>query len=520
MKGFFKWFKNTTRMKRWMFVILIGIILACIGISKLMIAQTISFEGVGKVIALFVIGFTMIIIGLVATQKRMLEILIEDTDYRMDDPDKKRNVKSLIFNKKVYHDGPKIVVIGGGSGLNTVLKGLKRYTSNLTAIVTVSNYGQEQSDLQKRLNLLPTNDIKESIIALSNNEEEMSQLFNMELKNKNLTGLTFDDVFFTSMRERHGNFSEAIDGCKDVLNIVGRVLPVTLDEMQICAELNDGTIVAEKEKIADVVYKKVAKIERIFINPSNCMPAPGVIEAIKEADAIIIGPGSLYTNVIPNLLIKNVSKEIKESKAIKIYISNIMTEPGQTDNYTLSDHIKAILEHAGSGIIDYCIYDSGDIVPEFIKMYNQRGADVVEQDVQKAKELGVKLLEKNLSQIVGENVRHNTEIVAEAVIELICDDLKFNDEQTSPKYIMLNTKLKEEKKINKRLKKQSKKPKKEVPVEQRRGKSKFSNKYSERIKSIKESELTKQENMKLAEQDNETSKPVRKKGTTKKNIEQ
>ena len=145
---------------------------------------------------------------------------------------------------------------------------------------------------------------------------------------------------------------------------------------------------------------------------------------------------------IPNLLVKNVSKTIKESKAIKIYVSNIMTEPGQTDNYTLSNHISAILDHAGKGIVDYCIYDSGEIIPEFVKIYNKRGQDVVEQDIQRSKELGVKLLEKNLSQVVGDNIRHNTEAVAESVIELICDDLRFKDEQNDPKYVMLHTKLK------------------------------------------------------------------------------
>ena len=175
--------------------------------------------------------------------------------------------------------------------------------------------------------------------------------------------------------------------------------------MKICAELDDGTIVEEKEQIPQVVFDKVAKIERIYINPTNCIPAPGVIEAIKEADAIIIGPGSLYTNVIPNLLVKNVSKTIKESNAIKIYVSNIMTEPGQTDNYSLSDHIKAIIDHAGKGIVDYCIYDSGEIIPEFIKIYNKKGSDVVEQDIQKAKELGIKLLEKNLSQIIDDIIQ-------------------------------------------------------------------------------------------------------------------
>lgn len=515
MKGFFRWFKNNAKMKRWMLIIFIGIVLACVGISKIMVAKTISFVGVGKVIVLFVAGFTMIIIGLVYSQKRVLEILVEDTDYRMDDGTKERNVKSLIFNKKVYNEGPNIVVIGGGSGLNTVLKGLKKYTSNITAIVTVSAYGKEQTESRRKLELLPIDDIKESIISLSNNEEMMESLLNTELSNKNLKGLTFGDIFFTSMKEKSKNFSESVEKSKDVLNIVGRVLPVTLDEIEICAELSDGTIIEKRDKIKDIVNDKVEKIERVFINPSNCTPAPGVLEAIQKADAIIIGPGSLYTNVIPNLLIKNVSKSIKESNAIKIYISNIMTEPGQTDNYTLSEHIKAILDHAGKGIIDYCIYDSGEIIPEFIKIYNKRGQDIVEQDIQKSKDLGVKLLEKDLSQIVDDNIRHNTEAVAESVIELICDDLRFKDEQNNPKYVMLHTKLKEEKKINKKIRKQKKKEKKGNVVDKRkntekRNSSKFSNKYKERIKSIQESDFKREQRTSIEDEEKQKEEFLKK----------
>ena len=495
MKGFFKWFKNEAKMKRWMLVVLVGLVLACTGISKVMIATAISFEGVAKVVALFVIGFALVVMGLVYMQKRVLEILIEDTDYRMEKGSKERNVKSLIFNKKVYHEGPNIVVIGGGSGLNTVLKGLKKYTSNITAIATVSSYGKAKTESRKKLDLLPMDDIKDSIISLANDEEAMAKLLNNQLHSPALKGLTFGDIFFNTMKELEGNFSESVEKSKNVLNIVGRVLPVTLDEMTICAELNDGTVIEEKDKIPEAVYDKVAKIERIFINPTNCVPAPGVLDAIKEADAIIIGPGSLYTNVIPNLLVKNVSKAIKEAEAIKIYISNIMTEPGQTDNYSLSEHIKAIIDHAGKEVIEYCIYDSGEIVPEYIKLYNQRGADVVEQDTQKAKDLGVKLLEKNLSQIVGDTIRHNTEAVAESVIDLICDDLRFRNKQNDPKYVMLNTKLREEKQRMKRERKAQKlalkpeqKAKKEEEKHRKKTKSKFSSKYQDRIQSIQESD--------------------------------
>ncbi len=520
MKGFFKWFKNGARMKRWMLVIIIGMVLACIGISKIIVSKAISFEGVAKVMALFVVGFTLVIVGLIYAQKRVLEMLIEDTDYRMNNS-KERNVKSLIFNKKVYQEGPNIVVIGGGSGLNTVLKGLKKYTNNITAIATVSAYGKEQTESRKKLELLPIDDIKNSMISLANDEEWMETLLNTELKARSLKDLTFADIFFTTMKEQCGNFSEAVDKSKNVLNIIGRVLPVTMDEMTICAELADGTIIEDRDKIAETVFDRVSKIERIFINPTNCTPAPGVLEAIKNADAIIIGPGSLYTNVIPNLLVKNVSKAIKESKAIKIYVSNIMTEPGQTDNYSLSQHIKAIMDHAGGNIIDYCIYDTGDIVPEFIKMYNKKGADVVEQDVTNSKALGVKLLQKDLSQIVGDTIRHNTEAVAESVIELVCDDMRFKNEQNDPKYVMMNAKLREEKeklKRERKAKKLSKKPQlqkeKKENKQARRTSSKFNTKYRDRIKSIQESDMKRQQNLKREKEKTETLSKT-KKDTTK-----
>lgn len=289
------------------------------------------------------------------------------------------------------------------------------------------------------------------------------------------------------MKELYGDFTSSIEQSKNVLNMTGKVLPVTLEAIDICAELEDGTTIQSKDKIPEIVTDKVSKISRIFINPSNCTPAPGVIDAIQKADAIIIGPGSLYTNVIPNLLVKGVARAIKENKGFKIYISNIMTEPGQTDNYSLSDHIKAIGEHAGKGIIDYCIYDTGEIVPEFVRRYNREGADLVEQDTAKAKEEGVKLVQRNLSYIDGEFIRHNPDAIASSIIELVCEDLKFRDMQNDAQYLMLNSRLKDtKKKLKTTMPKVSKKSNKEK--DGIKSKSKFAEKYSDRIQSIKESD--------------------------------
>jgi uncharacterized cofD-like protein len=508
MNGFFQWFKSSAKMKRWMLLILIGIILACYGMAKILVLKEMTFTQVGKIIAVFVVGFTCIILGLVFLNKRTLEVLIESTDERMEKR-KNVNVKSLIFNKKVYDKGPKIVVIGGGTGLNTVLSGIKNYTENITAIVAVSDYGRRPSNSRMELHTLPTEDIKDGIISLSANGEEVSKLLNFEFPNGKLRGLNFSDIYFSAMQNITGEFSESIKNSSKIFNMTGNVLPVTLDEMKICAELENGYVVDEKERIPEVVLDKLTSISRIYLNPSNCRPAPGVIEAIKEADSIIIGPGSLYTNVIPSLLVNGVAKAIKESSAIKIYVSNIMTEPGQTDEYSIGDHVNAIVEHCGEGLIDYCIYDTGEVIPEYIKKYNREGADLVEQDVEKAKMKfrGIKFLQKNLSVISDGYVRHDASLVASSVIELICDDLKYQDKQNDPQYMMMSTKLREDKKINKkkrateRANKKGKNNKKAKTGKQ----SKFSSKYSDRIASIKEADEKASRKRKKAMADKEKS---------------
>ena len=380
MKGFMHWFKSSNKMKRWMFLILIGILLACYGLAEILVMKEISFQEVGKVVAIFVVGFIAIVLGLIFLNKRTLEVLIESTDERMENK-KNVNIKSLIFNKTVYDKGPNIVVIGGGTGLNTVLTGLKNYTNNLTAIVAVSDYGEGASNSRKELEMLPLGDIKDSIVSLASKEEQIGKLMNYEFKTGKLKGLNFSDIYFSAMKNITGDFEASIEKSSEIFNMIGKVMPVTLDEMKIVAELANGYIVEEKSRIPEVVSDKITKINRIMLNPSNCRPAPGVVDAIKNADCIIIGPGSLYTNVIPNLLVNGVAKAIKESTAIKVYVSNIMTEPGQTDNYSVTDHINAIIEHCGTGLIDYCIYDTGEIIPEFIKKYNLEGQDLVEQDV-------------------------------------------------------------------------------------------------------------------------------------------
>ncbi len=524
MKALLEWIKSSEKVKRWIFLIMIGIALACYGFSLILVTEEMEIRELGKVIGIFVVGFVFIVLGIVFIQKRNLEIIIEANDQDSEKGKKaKVNIKSLIFNRKVYDEGPKIVIIGGGQGLNTVIEGLRKYTNNITAIVTMSDYGNIPTESRKALDALPLEDIKGSIIAMSDKEDLMRELMHLNFQNERLHGLNFGDIYLTAMNELYGNISEAIQKSTEVLNINGRVLPVTLDEIMICAELTDGTVVEKKDKIPEVVSEKVEVINRIYISPSNCKPAPGVIEAIQEAEAIIIGPGSLYTNVLPNLLVKKVSKAIKESKAIKMYVSNIMTEFGQTDNYTLAEHIKAIQDHVGKGVFDYCLVDTGEVVPEYVRRYNKEGSEIVEANITQAASLGVKIIQKNISCIKNDRIRHNANMIASIVIELICNELKFKDQQNGTEFLLLNSILKEDKKNIKKEQKEEKKKKEivkkateTVKAQKNKKKSKFSEKYKARVESIQNTEEKIKENKKIAKEIEKLEKSKTKKKTAKK----
>lgn len=505
MKSFFEWFKASTKVKRWILLILVGVILTCYGIAKILVSEEITFFELGKTIAIFVLGFLAIVISIVFIQKRSLEIIIEANNTATEKGKKAQsNIKSLIFNKKVYEEGPKVVIIGGGQGLNNIIGGFKKYTNNITAIVTMSDYGNTPTASRRALDSLPLKDIKDSIIAMSDKEDIMRNLINWNFQNERLRGLNFGDIYLTAMNEIYSNISEAILKSTEVLNITGKVIPVTLDEITICAELTDGTTIKQKDRIPEIVAEKVEKINRIYISPTNCRPAPGVIESIEDADVIIIGPGSLYTNVLPNLLVKNVSKAIKDSKALKFYISNIMTEPGQTDNYSLSEHLKAIKEHVGTDIIDYCLADTGEVIPEYIRKYNKEGADLVEIDSKQLSQYNVKVIQRDMSCIKNDKIRHDPNKVATIIIEMICNDLKFHDMQNNTEYLLLQSVLKDQKKLQLKeakkkqstaLVKSKKKPKALVKKD-----SRFKEKYRERVESIQNTDAQIAENRRIAEE--------------------
>ena len=518
MKGLHSWLKNSSKMKRWILLILVGIIFVSYGIASIIISKkAMSFKHAAKIIVYFTLGFTSVIIGLIYLNKRTMELFVEATDDRISGR-RKVNINSLIFNKNIFEQGPNIVVIGGGSGLNTILDGLKRYTSNITAIVTVSNYGENLDKNSERLRYMQLEDIKNGIASLSiEDNSKMKELLNYRFKKGTLKNVAFSDIYFEAMQDISKSLAESVKDSNDIFKIYGEVLPVTEDEMKICAELGNGYVVEEKSKIASTVYDKLTKINRVYLSPGNCKPTPGVIEAIQNADSIIIGPGSLYTNIIPNLLVNGVARALKLSKAKKFYVCNIMTEPGLTDNYSVADHVNSIIDHCGEGLIDYCLYDTGEVIPEYIKKYNLDGADLVEQDLKNVKERRIKFIKENLSLIKDDNVRHNANLIADIVIQVICDDLKYMDKQNDPEYMMMNSKLKADKIINKR-KKRAQKEKESGKRQEKVGNSKFASKYQERIKSIKDTNENIEKRKKVIEGNTKTKEKTSVRTKSKENI--
>jgi len=496
VKGFLTWFKSSTKLKRWMIVILLGIVLLCYGISLIVVDKQMGVQEVVKTAVSFVIGFTMVILGLIYMQKRTLEILIE-----AEIEEELADVQKLIFNKDIYDKGPKVVVIGGGTGLSSILKGLKQYTNNITAIINATEVTRDPQYYREQIEMLKFPDIKEAIIGLSNDEILMEKLLSYDLGNEKKNGVYFGELYLGVMQAIYGDLASSIESTDNILKITGKILPVTLDKVNIEAELRDGTTIQNRENIAEMAWKKISPIHKVYVKPTNARPSPGVLESIEEADAIIIGPGSLYTNIIPNLLIRGVAKSIKESKAMKIYVSNIMTQPGQTDDYSVSDHIDAIYEHIGKGVIDFCICDTGEITPEFIKMYNLKGSDLVAYNVKSINERGATVIKKDLGFVKGEVIRHDPELTASTIIELICNDLRYKDKHNEEQYLLLNSKQKPVKEREKEIK--SNKKIKNNEIKKRRNKaerlkktSKFTKKYQERMESIKNSEKTRLKNLK------------------------
>ncbi|MGI5911563.1 MAG: gluconeogenesis factor YvcK family protein [Syntrophomonadaceae bacterium] len=287
---------------------------------------------------------------------------------------------------------PGIVVIGGGTGLSVLLKGLKKYTSRLTAVVTVSDDGGSSGRLRTELGVLPPGDVRNCLVALAETETLMDRVFQHRFRQEgSLQGHNLGNLLLAAMTEITGDFISAIREVSKVLAVRGKVVPATLEAVTLGAIMADGTRVTGETAIRACGEK----IQEVFLVP-ECHPVPETLEAIKEADAIIIGPGSLYTSIIPNLLVKGISEAIALSPAVKFYVSNIMTEKGETDDFTAADHLEAIIRHSGWSLIEYAIINCGKIDGYRLRRYQEEKAIPVKPARETIAQMGIKLIERDL----------------------------------------------------------------------------------------------------------------------------
>ena len=331
----------------------------------------------------------------------------------------------------------RIVALGGGTGLSTLLRGLKGYVadarsaaraaapagarslngagpiSDLAAIVTVTDDGGSSGRLRREYRILPPGDLRNCMVALSQDEALLSRLFQYRFQSRgSLKGHSFGNLFLAALTKVTGDFPEAVRLCSEVLAIRGRIFPATSQLVSLRAELENGREVAGETRISH----SRGRIRRVRLEPRRVRPLAGALEAIRHADLIVLGPGSLYTSIIPNLLVAGVADAIRRSRATRVYIANIMTQPGETDGYSVADHVRAIHDHAGGRIFDWVVINNQAISPRLLSRYRAEGAQPVRVSVAELQRLGVRCIFDNLVD-EGDVVRHDSARLTRLLLE-------------------------------------------------------------------------------------------------------
>ena len=410
------WLLPGLEVKRWFFLIFLGSIMIVLGFMVLANIRPIyiTLELIRKAALILpsnVLAAIFILVGSViffkGWQKTTLSIIDMNTS--------KGNISLLekLYRRRKLNKGAKIVAIGGGTGLSMLLRGIKKYTNNITAIVTVGDDGGSSGRLREEMGILPPGDIRNCIAALGDDEDLITELFQYRFKNgEGLEGHSFGNLFLTALCSITGDMVRAVKESSNVLNIRGVVLPATLDDMKLGAEFEDGRVVRGESNIPEAR----GQIKQLFTEPANCKALPEAINAINEADLIILGPGSLYTSVIPNLLVNGIVEAVEKSKARKIYVCNIMTQPGETTDYTVASHVNALIKHAkGKKIVDAVLVNNS--LPDNISEgYAKSGSIPVRLDMENIAPIGIQVVSQKLIQENKEGlVRHSSNRVARAV---------------------------------------------------------------------------------------------------------
>ena len=415
------WLTFGIGIKRWAVLAIVGLILAALGAAlslayvsvdfSLWVMETITgfthtiVDSVTLGVACLLAGAICVAIGLRGTFKAV-ERVYANSNSRSGD------FLETALRQREMEKGERVVAIGGGTGLSTMLRGLKAYSSNITAVVTMADDGGSSGKLREE-GMLPPGDLRNCIAALADTEPLMEELFQYRFRGLGpLQGHSLGNLIMAAFSEMRGDFASAVKEAAKVLAIRGQVLPSTLDEVRLGAECVDGTCVEGQSKI-----NQTQNIDHVYLMPEKPRALPAVVEAIQDAEIIIIGPGSLFTSILPNLLVPEIAAAIKDSTAPKIYVCNVMTQPHETDAFKASDHLRAIKRHAGSDLVTHVLVNTGRIPEETQERYAQTGAQMVEADVDALRMLGVRPLKGNFIDVTNV-VRHNPRKLASVIFRL------------------------------------------------------------------------------------------------------
>lgn len=409
------WLMPGISLKRWVVAAVVGLGLVCIGLALSFNLQPVTFfikavQKAALVVPSEISGPICLLVGIVllywGSKKTYHTFNVAAGG--------NTSLMETLYSQYILAQGPRIVAIGGGTGLSTLLRGIKHHTSNITAIVTVGDDGGSSGRLRKEQGVIPPGDIRNCIAALADEEGLITELFQYRFKNgQGLEGHSFGNLFLTALCRISGDMLSAIKESSKVLNIRGRVLPSTLAQVTLSAEMVDGTVIQGESQIPEAQ----GKIARLFCTPKDPTPLPEALRAIDQADIILLGPGSLYTSVIPNLLIKPIAEAVNRSKAPKLYITNLVTQPGETDGYTVGDHVKAINNHAGYPNLIDAVFVNDWLPKVLVEKYKAAQATPVVLDHSVCEEAKARVVQTSLvNQNETEILRHNPQKLAHAIL--------------------------------------------------------------------------------------------------------
>ncbi|HWJ02872.1 MAG TPA: YvcK family protein [Verrucomicrobiae bacterium] len=445
----FKWLYPNLGVKRWFVVATVGIFLFALGLAVTnngialgyieyrlkelvyLITGQNYWTAVPAGITISAVGAFLTFFGIRQMFSAMVGVLL---------PEHENKIVDLIYEKNHLSRGPKIVVIGGGTGLSVLLRGLKKYTSNLTAIVSVSDDGGSSGRLREDLGILPPGDIRNCLVALADTENLMDKLFSYRFDQGGaLAGHNLGNLLIAGMNDIAGDFQQAIEQLSKVLAVRGQVLPSTLENVILGAELQDGSVVYGERNFTSFT----SPIKRVFLEPNCCQPVNEALTAISEAEAIVLGPGSLYSSIIPNLLVTEIQQAVRKSRALKLYVCNVMTEPGETVGYSASQHLKALVEHCGTGLAERVIVNAKEIPAGLLEKYKSLGSTPVKADTKALAGMGIKVVEEDLIYET-DLVRHHPEKLAKCIIHQIFRSKNLRERITLVDEYLMERKLRAE----------------------------------------------------------------------------